>query len=608
MKKLKFFITYTLLVSLYSNAQELDQTFLNSLPDDIKEDLLNKASTQDNNLQENYSPYKYSSKLEQAEELLKLKEIIERDLEELEKRLSSDEKMQLNYEYKIFGSEFFKTFQTTYMPINEPNPDSSYILDVGDILNIQLIGQQEYIRNFPINGSGSINLPDIGRLIVAGLPLTEASALIKSKINKSFIGTEAFVTLDEIRDINILVTGNAKDPGVYTLSGNSNLLHAINVAGGIGEHGSYREINLLRNNEIIETLDIYDLLINGNYNLKKRLRNGDVVFVQSRKSVVTIAGGVKRPAKYELNKGQYLSDVVNYANGFKRTADIENISLERVLDGRLKTIPILNQKQFSTIKPEDNDLIYVREFPFRQAKITGAVKKPGSYIIAAGETLNDLIGKAGGLNSNAYPFGAIYTNQDAELINKKSKEVLYQEFLDNIINISQKSIGQNFDLTPIVSLTQEIKDAKPNGRIVVDIVNETQSNLFTIKEGDELYIPEITNNVYVYGEIASEGAIMFSPNKDVEYFVEKSGGFKKFADTQAIYILHPNGESSSYSKNRNIFENSPKSDIEIYPGSIIFVPRKLDDSTSRRLATQAYVSILGNLGIALASLSTINNQ
>lgn len=608
MKKLKFFITYTLLVSLYSNAQELDQTFLNSLPDDIKEDLLNKASTQDNNLQENYSPYKYSSKLEQAEELLKLKERIERDLEELEKRLSSDEKMQLNYEYKIFGSEFFKTFQTTYMPINEPNPDSSYILDVGDILNIQLIGQQEYIRNFPINGSGSINLPDIGRLIVAGLPLTEASALIKSKINKSFIGTEAFVTLDEIRDINILVTGNAKDPGVYTLSGNSNLLHAINVAGGIGEHGSYREINLLRNNEIIETLDIYDLLINGNYNLKKRLRNGDVVFVQSRKSVVTIAGGVKRPAKYELNKGQYLSDVVNYANGFKRTADIENISLERVLDGRLKTIPILNQKQFSTIKPEDNDLIYVREFPFRQAKITGAVKKPGSYIIAAGETLNDLIGKAGGLNSNAYPFGAIYTNQDAELINKKSKEVLYQEFLDNIINISQKSIGQNFDLTPIVSLTQEIKDAKPNGRIVVDIVNETQSNLFTIKEGDELYIPEITNNVYVYGEIASEGAIMFSPNKDVEYFVEKSGGFKKFADTQAIYILHPNGESSSYSKNRNIFENSPKSDIEIYPGSIIFVPRKLDDSTSRRLATQAYVSILGNLGIALASLSTINNQ
>ena len=129
-----------------------------------------------------------------------------------------------------------------------------------------------------------------------------------------------------------------------------------------------------------------------------------------------------------------------------------------------------------------------------------------------------------------------------------------------------------------------------------------------IKEGDELIIPEISNNVYVYGEISTEGSVMYSPNQDVEYFVNKSGGFKKFADVNSIYILHPNGESVRYANRRNIFESQPKSDIKVYPGSIIFVPRKLDESTPRRLATQAYVSILGNLGIALASLSSINNN
>jgi hypothetical protein len=72
--------------------------------------------------------------------------------------------------------------------------------------------------------------------------------------------------------------------------------------------------------------------------------------------------------------------------------------------------------------------------------------------------------------------------------------------------------------------------------------------------------------------------------------------------------LHANGEAQLYSKKRNIFENSPKSRINIYPGSIIFVPRVLDESTPRRLAAQAYVSILGNLGIALASLSSISND
>jgi len=101
---------------------------------------------------------------------------------------------------------------------------------------------------------------------------------------------------------------------------------------------------------------------------------------------------------------------------------------------------------------------------------------------------------------------------------------------------------------------------------------------------------------------------MYSENQDVEYFVDKSGGFKKFADNESIYILHPNGESQLYSNQKEIFLKALlKSEIKIYPGSIIFVPRALDESAPRRLAAQAYVSILGNLGIALASLSAIND-
>ena len=394
------------------------------------------------------------------------------------------------------------------------------------------------------------------------------------------------------------------------MTGNSNVLHALSAAGGVNEFGSYREINLIRNDEIVDTLDVYDLLIDGKYNLKKRLRSGDVIFVQPIKNIVSIDGAVKRPAKYELLEDQILSDVIRYANGIKQTADLENISLERILDGTLKTIPIVNQKQFDSIIPVDGDLIYIREFPYRSAKISGAVKKPGYYTLAAGETIDDLIDKAGGYNPNAYPFGAVYLNNNAKLVNQKSKEILYEEFLDNIIAVSQRNIGNDFDLTPLVKLTEEIKNTEPSGRVVVNLTDSTnnETNNVQIKDGDELIIPEISNNVYVYGEISTEGSVMFSPNQDVNYFVNRSGGFKKFADVNSIYILHPNGESVRYENKRNIFESQPKSEVRVYPGSIIFVPRKLDESTSRRLATQAYVSILGNLGIALASLSTINNN
>ena len=605
---MKNIILLSLTLSVFFlSSQELDEDFLNSLPDDIKKDLQDKNAQQGLNSNENYRPYLYSSKLDQAEELLSLKDRLEKDLLDLERRLKLDNELTDNNDERVFGFNFFNTFQTSFMPINEPNPDKGYTLDVGDILQIQLVGQKNYIEDFPLNRDGSINLPDIGKIVIAGLSIDDASKLIKSKVDSAFIGTKAYINLSEIRDVNILVSGNAKNPGIYTLTGNSNILHAIFAAGGINEQGSLREINLIRDNIVVESLDVYDLLIKGKYNIQKRLRSGDIVFVEAKKNIVSIAGAVNRPAKYEVFDQQNLYTIFEYANGIKKTADRENISLERILDGALKTIPVRNDIQFKTIKAEDGDLIYIREHPFREAKISGAVLKPGSYTMALGESLTDLIQKAGGYTNNAYQFGAVYINKDAKAVNELSREVLYQEFLDNIIAISQQNIGGSFDLSPIIKLTEELKNTEANGRVVINLIDESLSSNVTIQDGDELFIPEKNNVVYVYGETSSEGAVMYSPNQGVDYFIEKSGGLKKYADNQSIYILHPNGESQLYRSRRNIFENAPKSAIKVYPGSIIFVPRALDDATPKRLAAQAYVSILGNLSIALASLSAISD-
>ncbi len=593
--------------SIIINAQELDDNFLDSLPDDVKDDLLDRADENQRNSEENFRSSIYSSKLERAEELLELKNRLELDLLELERRLKSDEELSISDDLTLFGSDFFRTFQTTYMPINEPNLDSTYILDVGDVLNIQIMGQKDLLETISINRDGSIFVPDIGKLNIAGLSLGEASTLIKSTVNSVFIGTDAYITLDQIRDVNVLISGNAENPGIYTLSGNSNILQALTVAGGVSEYGSYREINLIREGEVIETLDVYDVLVNGNYNLNKRLRSGDVIFVEARKKVISIDGAIKRPAKYEISDNENLDSIIEFSNGLKFSADLENIYLERILDGTLKSLPIRNISQFTSIEPNDGDLIYIREYSYRTATISGAVYKPGKYVMASGETVEDLVEKAGGYTDNAYPFGAIYQNKDAKLINKKANELLYDEFLDNIIAISQLNIGQNFDLTPIIKLTEEIKNTTPSGRVVIDLLSEDSSRFAKIMDGDNLLIPEKTNSVYVYGEVSSEGAVEFKLNEGVDYFVQKSGGYKRFADNASIYILHPNGETERYSKKRNLFENQPN-ELNMYPGSVIFVPRKIDNSATRRLATQAYVSILGNLGIALASLSAINDD
>ena len=604
MNRLKYLI---ILFPFFLQAQQLDETYLDSLPDDIKEDILKKSEIKNQKSKENYRPSQYSSKYEIEEELIKLKTRLESDLEELEKRLAKDQLVTAENKLELYGSNFFTTFQTTFMPINEPNPGSSYILDSGDVLTIQLIGQNDYIENFPIRSDGTINLPKIGQIVIAGHTLEKATELIRSKVSNTFIATDAFVSVEKFRDVSVLVAGNANKPGVYTLNGNSNMLHALNVAGGINEYGSYREIKLIRNNKTIERLDIYDLLIDGNFSNSAKLQSGDVIFVEMRKTVIAINGAVKRPALYELTENQKLDSVIRYSGGVSMRADSENIYLERVLDGSIKSLPIRNISQFEDIDPVDGDLIYIREYPFREASILGAVLKPGTYLMAEGETLDDLIMKAGGYTDSAYPFGAIYENEDAKLVNKKANEVLYNEFLDNIIAMSQQSVGEKFDITPIISLIKELQGSEPNGRIVVDLVNDSGQSQ-NIKIGDTLLIPEMTNVVYVYGETPNEGAVMYYPNEGVDYFIKKSGGLKKYADSQSIYVLHPNGETDRYSSKRNVFESKPNSQVKVYPGSVIYIPRKLDDQAARRLATQAYVSILGNLGIALASLSTINNN
>jgi polysaccharide export outer membrane protein len=254
-------LVFLMLVTVIISAQELDEDFLESLPEDVRKDIQERNQQKFDGTAEQYRPYVYSSKLSQVETFLKLKDRLESDLLELERRISSDEKIDMGQDLKLYGSNFFNTFQTSFMPINEPNPDSGYMLDVGDVLEIQLVGPNEFVEELLINSDGSLTMPDIGKVVVAGLSLNDASLLIKSKVNSALIGNEAFISLSEIRDVNILVTGNAENPGIYTLTGNSNILQALSAAGGISEFGSLREIKLIRYNIIIETIDVYDLII-----------------------------------------------------------------------------------------------------------------------------------------------------------------------------------------------------------------------------------------------------------------------------------------------------------------------------------------------------------
>ena len=108
---------------------------------------------------------------------------------------------------------------------------------------------------------GSISAPYVGSIVVTGLSFDKVYELISSKYDESFLGIEAYSTLANLRDKNVLIIGGVNFPGTYTLSGGASAVQAIDIAGGISDNGSFRNIKIKRNNQVIENIDLYEVLL-----------------------------------------------------------------------------------------------------------------------------------------------------------------------------------------------------------------------------------------------------------------------------------------------------------------------------------------------------------
>lgn len=226
-----------------------------------------------------------------------------------------------------------------------------------------------------------------------------------------------------------------------------------------------------------------------------------------------------------------------------------------------------------------------------------------------GDMVSDLITKAGGYSKNAYPFGGIFTNENAKEVNQLANDKLYRDLLTLILD--QSSSNPEADSTSLISLASDLKDAEVSGRIQVELdINKlnNESSLDTIlQDGDEVIIPELVNHIYIFGEVSNQGTVLHRKDETVKYYLQKQGGLLKSADKNAIYVLLPNGESVRLENKKNIFMNANNKEITIYPGSIIFIPRKINSEYLRRQSIQAYAAILGNIGVSLASISVLKD-
>jgi len=603
LKKFSIFLFLVIPFSLDSqNLTNLSDEFLEGLPPSVREQI---------EVQNEVDAEKELEDLFQSETSIEKNKVILQKLKDqliaLENRFDSQD--DSSYSLDRFGESFFTSIQSSFMPVNVPNISSDYLVDVGDGFNLLLTGKLADELELTVQRDGSILIPELGKIYIAGKSLKDAEDLVRSFINSKTVGVDSYLTLVEMRDVQVLMIGGVEAVGIFTLPGGSNFLSALNAAGGISDAGSFRRIEHKRNGEILNVYDLYDIFVDADFKFSTTLRSGDIIFVQPKAFEVPVTGGVAYPAIFEIIDGETVNDVINFAGGFSEGhsgfdyVEIKRHNLDSQNEGTIQLINLMTVN----LKPRDSVRVpsYKTEIlGINRIEITGFVNRPGVYYLNERETLFDLINKAGGYKEGAYVYGAALFREDAIEKEKRFAQLNYSETINYIVSNIGRS-NANIGREVLDFLAEELRSKLYTGRIITDFsINKIQNSEYDIVlfDNDRIVIPSLQKVVYMFGEFSLPTTLKYSNEMTLADYVKFAGGLKESAFKELV-VIDPDGTANNYVVSR--FSLLPR-DIPIYPGTIVYAPKDVGKLDGIQYASTVS-PILSSLALTIASLNSISD-
>jgi protein involved in polysaccharide export with SLBB domain/uncharacterized protein involved in exopolysaccharide biosynthesis len=295
----------------------------------------------------------------------------------------------------VFGQSLFAQPPATFAPAGDAQVPSDYALGPGDELRIRIWGQIDADLRIEVDRSGHIYIPHVGEIPVAGVRYRDLDDYLKQAVGRVYKNFNLQAAIERLHSIQVFVVGQAKTPGVYTISSLSTLVNAVFASGGPSPQGSLRHIQLRRGDSTVQDFDLYDLLIKGDKSRDHSLQSGDVVFIPPVGPLAAIAGSVNIPAIYELRNNTTIGSLIETAGGLNTVADGSTAVVERVSENRSRNVlqfPLdANGLGFvlrggdivhiSSIVPRFDDTVTLR----------GYVTNPGRYPFRPGMRIRDLV-------------------------------------------------------------------------------------------------------------------------------------------------------------------------------------------------------------------------
>ncbi len=462
---------------------------------------------------------KLDKRFKSAETVAYVAENASTPLEETRLRKRWKEEMEVYRELKsdIYGFEVFRgnTFLSFQSNLNLPTP-KDYILGPGDKLFIDIYGQSENYYQAEVSPDGDLILENFGPINVSGLTVENSKKRLISRLKKVYTGINENKTFVNIsvgipRAVRVNIVGEVNLPGTYNFSAFNTVYNAIYVAGGITENATLREVKLFRNNKLVDVVDIYKFLNEGDQSSNVRLENNDLIVVGPYTNRVSISDGVKTPGKFEIKNGETVSDLIKYAGGFSENSYSKSIRITRIFDEKYKIVDVYSD-QFDFFELKSGDKIEVDKIIEKYENrliVKGSVYKPGVYSLSKKMTVKDLIDKAEGLRPDTFMNRAFITRTNEDF---------------STTNISFNVLNQ---------------------------INGTGKPIFLEKD-DILNIMSVNdlrdeNYIEISGEINKPGVYPFSKNLNLEDIILLAGGVRKNATLKSIEISRINSFENTLS-------------------------------------------------------------
>jgi protein involved in polysaccharide export with SLBB domain len=407
---------------------------------------------------------------------------------------------------RIFGAYLFNSRNLTFEPRLNIQTPKNYEIGIDDQIIINIWGNSQNTYQLTVNSNGQIMIPDVGPVYVAGLTFSAAETKIKQRLTEIYADmsqpdpkTFAQINMGRLRSIRVNLLGEVVTPGTYTLPVTATLFNALYLSGGPNSIGSFRNIHVIRNNKIFNTIDIYRFLLDADVSENIQLKDEDIILVPPAEKKVQITGEFKRIGFFEMADNEKLNELIRFAGGFTGDAYWSNLKIYRkTLEGRIiLDVPFEDATSTALYNGDviTNGKIY--ESFKNRVSISGAIMRPGDYEWKEGMTLIDLILKADSLRGDAFANRGL------------------------IIRLNEDSTTTNisFDLASIVQREDSIL-LNPEDQVLIKSHFNLKQNPF----------------ISVSGEILNPGQYNYSEGITLADAIFMAGGFTEAADSSIIEV------------------------------------------------------------------------